>query len=132
MDAATAERLSKPYWDGARQGKLVLQRCGQCGKIRHYPRVLCDACYSFNVEPVEAAGTGRVHSWTVAHHAFHPSVAEETPYHVVTVELDEGVRVLGRIDDPSDLHLGLPMRVGFRPGRDGDPIPAFTPQRSSP
>lgn len=132
MDIAAAEALSKPYWDGAGQGQLVLQRCRACGKVRHYPRVLCDACYSFDVEPVTAAGTGTVHSWTVAHHAFSPSVAEQTPYHLVTVDLDEGVRVLGRVDDASGLRIGLAVQVSFRPDSDGLPIPVFSPTGGAP
>jgi uncharacterized protein len=132
MDTTTATALSKPYWEGAEQGALVLQQCQSCGKIRHYPKVLCDACYSFKVAPVEARGTGTVHSWTVAHHAFHPSVADETPYHLVTVELDEGVRVLGRMDVADELRIGLPVQVSFRRNADGVPIPVFQPERSTP
>src|SRR5438270_7755216 len=95
----TAQPMSGAYWEGAARGKLVLQRCGECGKIRHYPRVLCDGCYSFAVEPFEAQGRGTIHSWTVAHHAFDPAVAAEIPYVLATVDLAEGVRVLGRLDE---------------------------------
>ena len=38
--------LSRPYWEAAAQGRLVLQCCSACGTVRHYPRVLCDVCYS--------------------------------------------------------------------------------------
>ncbi|MDQ2801245.1 MAG: zinc ribbon domain-containing protein [Pseudomonadota bacterium] len=68
----TAE--SQPYWDSAAEGTLRLQRCASCGKFRHYPRLVCDRCYSLQVEWIEASGRGVVHSWTVAHHAFHPLV----------------------------------------------------------
>src|SRR6476660_7137952 len=88
--------LSKPYWDAAADGRLVLQQCGACGKVRHYPRLICDACYSDAVTWKEATGRGRVHSWTVAHHAFHAAFKDELPYTLVTVDLDEGVRALGR------------------------------------
>jgi uncharacterized protein len=132
MDAATATALSKPYWEGAEEGRLVLQKCGHCGKVRHYPRTLCDACYSFKAESVDARGTGTVHSWTVAHHAFHLSVADETPYELVTVDLDEGVRILGRMDVAGELRLGLPVRVTFRRNADGIPIPVFVSEGSTP
>jgi len=88
--------VSKPYWEAAAAGRLVLQHCGACGKVRHYPRLLCDACYSDVVEWRPATGCGRVHSWTVAHHAFHKAFADELPYALVTVDLEEGVRALGR------------------------------------
>lgn len=117
--------VSAAYWDGAARGRLVLQRCSACGRIRHYPRPLCDACHSFEHEPVEADGAGTVHSWTVAHHVFDPSVADDVPYVLLTVTMAEGVRVLGRWRGPDDLHLGRPVRVAFEPGPDGAPRPAF-------
>ena len=88
--------LTQPYWDGMAAGELRIQHCAACGKPRHYPRYLCDACHSFDVVWKPASGQGTVHSWTVAHHAFHPAFAPELPYTLVTVDLDEGVRALGR------------------------------------
>lgn len=112
--------VSHDYWDGASQGKLILQQCGACGRIRHYPRPLCDACYSFDVLPVESPGTGVVYSWTVTHHAFAPSVSAELPYVLVTADLAEGVRVLGRMaPGPPAPRVGLPVRVAFEAGPEG-------------
>lgn len=88
--------LSRPYWEGAAAGRLMIQRCAGCGKLRHYPRLLCDTCYSDAVEWIEASRRGAIHSWTVSHHAFHPAFKAELPYTLVTVDLEEGVRALGR------------------------------------
>jgi len=88
--------LSAPYWEGAAAGRLMIQRCSACGLLRHYPRLVCSSCYSTAVTWVEASGRGAIHSWTVAHHAYHPSFAAELPYTLVTVDLEEGVRALGR------------------------------------
>ena len=73
-----------------------MQKCASCGKVRHYPRMLCDACYSAQTNWVQASGRGKVHSWTVCHHAFHPSFVVDLPYTLVTVDLEESVRALGR------------------------------------
>lgn len=110
--------LSRPYWEAAAQGQLVLQRCSVCGKMRHYPRLLCDNCYSDAVEWIPSSGAGTVHSWTVAHHAFHPAFAAELPYTLVTIDLDEGVRALGRWRGEVALSLGLKVIGRFVP-RDG-------------
>lgn len=104
--------LSKPYWDAAAQGRLVLQHCGACGKVRHYPRLLCPYCQSDAVEWRGASGRGKVHSWTVAHHAFHKAFAAELPYTLVTVDLDEGVRALGRWSGGA-LAIGAPVQGRF-------------------
>lgn len=118
---------SRDYWEGARDGRVVLQRCAACGRVRHYPRPLCAACYSFEAEAFPASGHGTVHSWTVTHHAFDPSVAGEIPYVLVTVDLPEGVRVLGRLVSADPLQVDMPVRIGFRPGPDGTPRLEVTP-----
>lgn len=117
--AQVATELSRPYWEAALQGRLVLQCCAACGKIRHYPRLLCDACHGESVRWVPASGRGTIHSWTVSHHAFHPAFAAELPYVLVTVDLAEGVRALGRWRGDTALALGLPVRGRFEARADG-------------
>ncbi len=118
---------SKPYWDALNEGRLMLQSCGACGKVRHYPRPLCDACFSFDVRWINAKGTGTIHSWTVTHHAFNPGFKAELPYVLVTVDLAEGVRMQAplRQADASTLKPGLPVRLLIESARDGLALPAF-------
>ena len=111
--------LSRPYWEAAAQGRLVLQCCAACGKIRHYPRLLCDHCYSDAAVWNTGSGRGSVHSWTVAHHAFHPAFKDELPYVLVTVDLEEGVRALGRWRGDAALAIGQPVQGGFEPRAGG-------------
>lgn len=134
MSAEIAERpqprpteTSAPHWEGLREGRFLLQTCADCGKIRHYPRPVCDGCFSLAVTWTEASGRGTVHSWTVAHHAYHPAFRGEVPYVLVTVDLEEGVRAMGRLegDDASALRLDLPVRMAFRPTENGYALPAF-------
>ncbi len=117
--------LSKPYWDAAAEGRLLLQQCAACGKIRHYPRLLCDACHSDAVRWHEATRRGRVHSWTIAHHAFHAAFAQELPYVLVTVDLEEGVRALGRWTG-GPMAIGDPVQGNFQVG-DGRADLVFAP-----
>ncbi len=116
---------SAPYWEAAARGQLVLQRCTSCGSVRHYPQLLCTGCYSAGVEWIEASGRGTVHSWTVAHHAFHPAFRGDLPYTLLIVDLEEGPRAMGRLDPAAAaaLRIGLPVTVGFGPDR----LPVFTP-----
>ena len=103
---------NKPYWDGLHEGRLMLQRCADCGKIRHYPRPVCDGCWSMKVEWVQASGLATIHSWTISHHPFHPSFKADLPYALATVDLEEeagGQAVTYQIvgDDEADLKQGL-------------------------
>jgi uncharacterized protein len=115
-----SEELSQAYWAGAASGVLVVQQCGNCGKIRHYPRVLCDACWSFEVR-----------SWTVTEHAFDPAIAADVPYTLVTVDMTAGVRMLGRLRDgggtAGPIREGLPVRLTFESDAAGQPMPVFVP-----
>jgi uncharacterized protein len=126
-----SDKLSRAYWDGAARGVLVVQQCGNCGKIRHYPRVLCDACWSFEVRPLEVDDRGTVRSWTVTEHAFDPAMAADVPYTLVTVDMAAGVRMLGRFRDGGGSavrpHEGLPVLLTFEPSAAGRPMPVFTP-----
>lgn len=107
--------LSRPHWEGLAQQKFLIQRCTQCGTLRHYPRVICSACYSPEYSWLEASRKANVHSWTTTHHAYHPAFKSEVPYVVVTADLPEGVRMLARFQGPSEtvFRIDLPMRIGF-------------------
>ncbi len=104
--------LSRAYWSAALEGRFNLQHCAACGAVRHYPRLLCSICYSDATIWKQASGHGHVHSWTVAHHAFHPAFADQLPYTLVTVDLDEGVRALGIWHGPAP-KIGMPVQGRF-------------------
>lgn len=133
MDKHASKPLPKtspagqPYWDGLKQGRLLIQQCAACRTLRHYPRPVCDACYSMEVAWLESRGAGKVHSWTVCHHAYHPGFAGDLSYTLLTVDLDEGVRALGRLrdGDPATVRIGLPVRVGYEAADDGFVLPVF-------
>jgi len=113
---------SQAYWDGAARGQLVLQQCAACGTVRHYPRLLCSVCYSREVVPHIATGRGKIHSWTVAHHPFHAAFKDELPYTLVTVDLDEGVRALGRWQEDVKPAIGMAVQAAFVHGGSGDEL----------
>ena len=122
---STPTDLSSPYWQGLARSELQLQSCAQCGKLRHYPRLLCDECYHDGVNWHAASGRGRIHSWTVAHHPFHPGFAGQTPYTLVTVDLEEGPRALGLwLGD--ELAIGTAVQARFMHSHDRTEL-AFEP-----
>lgn len=118
---------TQPYWDGLNERRLRLQRCVDCGKVRHYPRPVCDACWSMKAEWIDASGRGTVHSWTETHHAFHPGFKGELPYVLLTVDLPEGVRMnaQARGIDVASLRIGLPVVIGFETVKEDLTLPVF-------
>jgi uncharacterized OB-fold protein len=124
---------TQPYWDGLKTGRLMLQSCGSCGRVRHYPRPVCPHCYSMDVRWVEAKGQGKVHSWTVTHHAFHPGWKGELPITLVTVDLEEGVRMQAELRGPvseGSLKIGAPVRIAFNPVTPEVTLPVFVLDKS--
>ena len=122
-------RESRPYWDALREGRLVIQQCAACGKLRHYPRPVCDACYSMESTWCQVSGRGALHSWTVAHHPFHPGFTSELPYVLATVDLDEGVRVIAQLRGvaPAALTIGLRVALTLEHATAELTLPVFAP-----
>lgn len=120
---------TQPYWDGLNEGRLRLQRCGACGKIRHYPRPVCDTCYSMKIDWIDATGRGTLHSWTITHYAFHPGFKGDLPYTLLTVDLDEGVRMQSQARgiDETALRVGLPVKIAYEKVKDDLTLPVFVP-----
>ena len=122
-----------PYWEGARQGKLLLQRCGACDALRFYPRTLCPSCWSDRVEWTEASGRGSVHSFTVIHRAPTAAFASQVPYVVALIDLQEGPRMMANVigDGARDLRIDDAVRVTFEQRAGGFMLPQFVRVTSS-
>jgi len=119
---------SAPYWEGARNEKLLLQRCGDCGTLRFFPRYLCTECGSDNTGWVEASGRGTVHSFTIVHRAAFPEFQARTPYVVALIDLAEGPRMMTNIvgDGALDVEIGDTVKVCFEGrGTEGAKVPQF-------
>lgn len=122
--------LSAEWYAFCAKGELRFQRCDDCGRWRHPPRVLCAGCGSNAWSWQESTRQGRIYSWTVTHKPLHPSFAEVTPYAVVVVELEEGVRIVCSVRDldNEDLKLDLPVRIEFAPAEDNIALPFARPR----
>ncbi|MBE0415430.1 MAG: Zn-ribbon domain-containing OB-fold protein [Dehalococcoidia bacterium] len=121
----TAE--TREFWEGCKRHELLIQRCKDCGVYRHYPRLMCPKCGSWNVEWVKVGGRGKVYTWTVAVQPFHPGFFEDVPYAVVIVELEEGVRMVSNIVDcaPEEIYIGMPVEVVFDDVTEEVTLPRF-------
>ena len=101
------------FWDGANCGELLIQRCAQCGTLRHPPRPGCGTCGSLEWDTIRSTGRGTVYSYVIYHHP--PLPGFEPPFAVGLIELEEGVRMLSNIVDmPLDeIEIGMPVEVTF-------------------
>ena len=110
-----ATEYSQAFWDAAARGELVVQRCSDCGSLRHYPQPLCPACTSAEYDWAPLSGRGVIYSYTVSHRAFHPAWKEHAPYVLATIELQEGIRMITDLlgVDPASVAIGQAVEVEF-------------------
>ncbi len=118
---------SAVFWDAAGQRRLVVQACGDCGRLRHPPRPMCPWCHSLRSEGRELSGAGTVYSYSFLHHPQHP--AFDYPVIAALVELDEGACLVTNLVDvaPDDVQIGLRVTVTFAPTAGGSYVPVFRP-----
>jgi uncharacterized OB-fold protein len=116
------------FWAGTRAGELRIQRCANCGTLRHPPGPMCPSCGAAGDGGYAvAAGTGEVFSYVVHHHP--PVPGKTLPMVVALVQLAEGVRMVGEMPGvrPDQVRIGLPVRVAFARIDDDLTLPAWRP-----
>ncbi|WP_343676403.1 Zn-ribbon domain-containing OB-fold protein [Paraburkholderia heleia] len=111
-----------PFWEAAKEGRLLVKRCQDCGETHFYPRDICPHCMSANTEWLAASGLGTVYS-------FSTMGKEEARYTLAYVTLDEDVTMLTNLVDcdPAALSIGQRVKVVFKPSEGGYPVPMFAP-----
>ncbi|MFJ9445189.1 Zn-ribbon domain-containing OB-fold protein [Kitasatospora sp. NPDC101235] len=122
--------LSRPFWEAARRGELVLPRCSACGLRFFTPEPACPHCWSGTWTYERSAGRGTVYSVTAVHRA--PGPGFEAPYALAVIELDEGVTMLSHVVGlPADeVTIGMRVAVHFQPLTDDITLPCFSPDRA--
>lgn len=125
------DEVSRPYWEGCRQGRLPLQKCQDCGAYQTFPRIVCYRCLSERLDWVEASGRGVVYSFSTLYRPPAPEFADDIPYTVALVELEEGVRMMSNIVDcaPESVEIGMDVRVVFDNVTPDIALPKFRPAK---
>ena len=127
--APAVDAESEPYWSGAREGRLMIQRCGRTGRCFLYSRRLAPGADETDIQWIEATGAGTVYSFTVCHAPAGPAFRDETPYVVACVTLDEGARIVSNLvtDDIGAVHIGQRVEAFFDKVSEELTIPKFRP-----
>lgn len=106
------------------QGRFLIQRCGACARAVYAPRTVCPHCGADALDWEAPSGLGTVHAvTTVARKA-----DEGGPYNVSLVDLDEGVRLMSRVEGlaPGDVRIGLRVQARVQV-QDGQGLVLFDP-----
>jgi uncharacterized protein len=117
----------REFFDGAHAGRLMVQKCAECGVLRFPAYELCSKCNSTKSSWVPVSGRGEVFSFNIMHQVYHPGFAAEVPYAVVVVELEEGCKFVSNLIGvkPHEIKCGMPVEVMFEKLSDEVSIPKF-------
>jgi hypothetical protein len=120
--------LDQPFWEGCRDGKLLVHQCGVCGRA-YWPASCCIEHGAATMTWVPATGLGTVHTYTIFHHAYDEWLAERVPYVIAVIELDEGPFFHSDVVEcePTDVHVGMRVEVTFETIDSCTVIPHFRP-----
>jgi len=119
---------TRPYWDAARNGKLMIQYCRDTGKPQFFPRPVSLATGRRNLEWREVSGRGTVYSFTNTFNAW-PGHEDRVPYVCALVDLEEGVRMMVNLMNvrAADVKIGMPVKACFEKLSDELSLPQFEP-----
>lgn len=128
--------LTRPFWTGAKNGKLMLQKCKRCATFNFHPKPWCIECGSRELDWTESRPFGTVYSYTVSR-----SVAmnfsgwqAELPVLMCLIDLDDNARMYGQVThcSPEELRIGMRVEAYFEAISEEAGIPKFRPSRQAP
>lgn len=120
------DALNRPFWEAAREGRLVVQTCSRSGDMHMPPTPVCPACLSDEQEWRPATGRGSLESWIAFHRAYWDGFKDELPYNVCLVRLEEGpLLVSNLVGSVEGAKLGAPLQVVFSLVTDEVNLPVF-------
>jgi uncharacterized OB-fold protein len=129
LPAVTKE--DRPFWEAARQHRLVLPRCRGCGHVWFPPYLSCQRCLSLDREWLQASGRGTVWGYTIMRQPYIPSFRADLPYNVVLVQLEEGPLMYSNLlGVPNDqIRPDLPVEAVFEDVTEQFTLVKFRPRR---
>ena len=118
---------NKWWWDRINEGEMPIQRCKQCGTLRHPPRPMCWKCQSLEWDYIISSGKGTVYSYVVMHRPQFPGY--EYPIISIIVDLEEGERMASTLVGckPEEAKIGMAVEAVIHEDEDGFKIPFFRP-----
>lgn len=112
------------YTEHLKRDELVYQVCTDDNAAVFYPRAVAPKSASLNLEWRVSRGLGTVYATTVVY------AKDQPPHNVALIDVDEGYRMMSRVEDIDPLQVKIGMRVRFRvhPGDEKQPpYPVFVP-----
>ncbi len=124
------DERSAPFFDGAREGRLMLQRCAACDSWLHPVKTRCPQCGGNEIVWQATGGRGVLFSHGRLWRAVYPAQEAELPITLAVVDLDEGVRISARLVGEEPPRAGERVVVEFQPLGPDIALPVFRQARN--
>ncbi len=123
------DEISAPFFDGARDGRLMLQHCSACDGWSFPVRERCPHCFAAKLQWRAASGKGTLYTFAIMHQVMNPGFAGAVPYNVSQIDLAEGVRMISNVVGVanSDLRIGMELEACFDDIGENIRVPKFRP-----
>jgi len=124
---------SQPFFEGAKNGVLVIRHCNTCDTFLAPASKVCTECLGEDVEWRAVSGRGTLHTFGVMHQRYHPGFDAEIPYNIGVVQLDEGPRLQSNIVGCANdkLRVGMALVATFERAGEDVFLPKFTPAQEA-
>ena len=109
----TPSEMTQPYWDAAREHRLIRPKCDACGTNFFTPQIACPNCLSEQWTWMQSTGTGLIHSAATVHKPPYPGIP--VPYVFAVIMMDEGWPLLTNIVNcpPAEARIGRRVKVNW-------------------
>ncbi len=126
-------KVSDEFWKAAKRHELVIQQCEDCGKRIFYPRLYCVRCMSPNLKWIKCSGRGKVYTYAVPKAATPRPFANDVPYIIAIIDLEEGVKIASNIVNckPGDVKCDMDVEAVFEDVTHEITLVKFKPVTSS-
>ena len=121
--------FTEAFWEGTRNGKLLVQTCNDCDARIFFPRRQCPDCWSENLGWIKAGGRAVIYAFSITYEGVEEPFREDLPIVLAWVDLPEGIRMQTNIIDcdPDSVAIGQEVEVFFKQVTDEITLPYFRP-----
>ena len=124
------DELTKPFWDAANEGRLIIQNCTACGRLQHPPSPKCRQCGSGDgLEWKGVSGLGKIYNYCVVYDCPIKSLQEDQPFNLAVIMLDEdpGIQMYSHLPGTplDEVPVGASVEVVFEASANGQKVPEW-------
>ena len=125
-----SDELTKPFWDAANEGRLVIQNCKACDRLQNPPEPVCRLCGSGdNLEWKAVSGRGKIYNYCVVYDTPIRSLHDDQPFNLAVIMLDDdpGVQMYSHLPGTplDEVPVGGIVEVVFEATANGQMVPEW-------